>query len=135
MTPAELEAAYIDRIKQVGCLLLLTAEDAICLVGDCANANIRFLGVEAYRIHDNDVVQPALEYSNIRFGRTEKHGDTIKLTEFKRALRSEWTDDVDVFKHTEELIRAGAADGYSWYEVSLEDPTDDSLLFFRSIGA
>jgi len=66
VNPTELEAKYIDRIRRISCLLLLPSPDAKQLVDDLATAkDVRLLGVEAYRILDNEHKQP-LVLSNIR---------------------------------------------------------------------
>lgn len=89
-----------------------------------------FLGVEAFRLFADGGVQPAMEFSNISFGRVPmKPGDPE--FQFKRGLREPWNADVNALERSKTLIMKGAASGYSWYEVSLEDPATGELLFFR----
>ncbi len=131
MTATELEAKYAGRIKDVGSLRLLASDDAIHLLDDCANSEIHFLGVEAFRLFDDGGVQPAMEYSNISFGKIEEQDGKLEVTAFERSLRSPWTGDLAVYEKTKALIREGTSNGYSWYEVSIEDPNTNELLFFR----
>lgn len=135
MNAADLEAKYVDRIQRVGCLLLLTSDDAIRLIDDCATSQVRFLGVEAFRLFEGGGVQPAIGYSNISFGKIEEHDGKLEVTAFERTLRSPWAGDSAVYEKTKALIREGASNGYSWYEVSIEDPSTNELLFFRTISA
>jgi len=136
MTATELEQKYIDRIKNRHGILLLPADDAIKLIDDCSTTNVRFLGVEAFRLFENGGIQPAMEYSNISFGQVEQHDDgKLELKSFERDLRRLWKNDPKVLENTKALIREGAADGYGWYEVSIEDPATGDLLFFRALDA
>ena len=135
MNAAELEAKYMDRIKRVGGLLLLASDDALCLIDDCALSRVRFCGVEAFRLFDGGGVQPAMEYSNIGFGKVEERDGKLEVTAFERTLRSPWAGDSAVYEKTKALIREGTSNGYSWYEVSIEDPNTNELLFFRTISA
>lgn len=135
MNAIELEARYIHQIRCVNCLLLLPSTDAKRLVGDCASTeNVRLLGVEAYRVLDDERVQPGIEFSNISFGRVELIGGELKCTQFERGLREPWDSDPDVYDNTKKLIDAGIANGYPWFEVSIEDLDTNDLLFFREHG-
>ena len=131
MKATALENKYLDRITRSRSLLLIPATDAIELLEDCASADVRFLGVEAFRLFDDGGVQPAMTYSNISFGKLEEKDGKLELASFRRELRSGWRNDPEVLAHTRELIREGEANGYTWYEVSIEDPDTGELLFFR----
>jgi hypothetical protein len=131
MTATELEAKYVGHIREEGSLRLLASDDAIRLLDDCATSEIRFLGVEAFRLFNDGGVQPAMEYSNISFGKIEERDGKLEVTAFERSLRSPWAGDLAVYEKTKALIREGTSNGYSWYEVSVEDPNTNELLFFR----
>ncbi len=133
MNASELEQKYLSQIHRVGSVLLLPSEEAVRLLDDCLDSEIRFLGVEAFRLFPDGRIQPAMEFSNIRFGKVEESDGNPESVEFKRSLRSPWRADPTAIKRTKALILEGSSNGYSWYEVSLEDPTTDELLFFRSI--
>jgi len=132
MTSVELENKYLNRIKRVGSLLLLKSEDAIQLLDDCAKVKVRFLGVEAFRLFENEGVQPSMDYSNISFGKIEEHDGKLEVTSFQREINSAWNGNSAIFENTKKLIQEGAANGYSWFEVSIEDSATGELLFFRS---
>jgi hypothetical protein len=131
MTATELETKYVGYIKEVGSLRLLASDDAIRLLDDCATSEISFLGVEAFRLFDDGGVQPAMDYSNISFGKIEECGGKLEVTAFERTLRSPYAGDTSVYEKTKALIREGTSNGYPWYEVSIKDPNTDELLFFR----
>ena len=134
MNAAELEAKYIDQIQRVSCLLLLPADDAVQLVRSCASLDdVQLLGVEAYRILDDGRVQPAIEFSNLSFGQMEDDDGRLKLKIYERALRTQWKNLPNLFDATVRLIDDGKANGYAWYEVSIEDSATRELLFFRSL--
>lgn len=132
MNAIELERKYLGQVRRVGNLLLLTADEAIRLHDDCLNAEVRLLGVEAFRLFDDGGVLPAIEYSNVSFGNLQEQDGKAKF-EFKRGLRMPWNSDAAVIEHTKALIEEGSSNGYSWYEVSIEDSTTGEMLFFRSI--
>ena len=131
MNARELERKYIPLLRKVGGLLLLASADAVNLLDDSLNSEVKFLGVEAFRVFDNGSVQPTMEFSNIRFGKVEEIGGKLDVVEFKRGLQAPWLADPQVIQRTKALILEGTSKGYSWYEVSLEDPTTNELLFFR----
>jgi hypothetical protein len=131
LNATELEKKYLQRVSRTGSLLLLSAADAIELLDDLAKAGVTFLGVEAFRLFDDGGVQPAMEFSNISFGQTEKKDGKFQLTSFRRDLRSDWKNDPDALSRTKDLIQEGKANGYDWFEVSIEDPDTGELLFFR----
>jgi hypothetical protein len=133
MTAVELEKKYLNRIKRVGSLLLLKSEDAIQLLDDCAKVEVRFLGVEAFRLFENGSVQPSMDYSNISFGKIEENDGKLEVTSFERELHSVWKSNSAIFENTKQLIQEGTVNGYSWFEVSIEDLATDELLFFRSV--
>lgn len=135
MNVADLEAKYVDRIRRVGSLLLLTPDDAIRLLDDCALSRVRLVGVEAFRLFDGGGVQPGMEYSNISFGRVEERDRKLEVRAFGRALHSPRVDTTSVYERTKALIREGTLNGFSWYEVSIEDPDTNELLFFRASSA
>jgi hypothetical protein len=132
MNAAELESEHIEQIRRVGCLLLLPADDAIQLIRSCASSeDVRLLGVEAYRILDDAQVQPGIEFSNISFGQMENDGRRFKLKTFERGLRTPWENQTNLHDATVRLIDEGKANGYAWYEVSIEDLATREMLFFR----
>ncbi|MEM6820165.1 MAG: hypothetical protein AAF578_15405 [Pseudomonadota bacterium] len=130
MNATELEKKYLERVNRSGSLLLLSASDAVRLLDDLIRADARFLGVEAFRIFDDGGVQPAMEFSNISFGRIEEKDGEIRLKSFRRDLRDGWRNHPDTVSRTKDLIAEGQANGYDWYEVSIEDPDTGELLFF-----
>lgn len=121
---------YLKRLKRCGSLLLLSAADAVRLLDDLADANVRFLGVEAFRFLDDGRVQPAMEFSNISFGKVELKDGQVEVTSFRRDLRDGWKGDPAAISRSKDLIQEGQASGYDWYEVSIEDPGTGELLFF-----
>jgi predicted DNA-binding WGR domain protein len=131
LNATELEMKYLERVNRSGSLLLLPAADALQLIGDLADADARFLGVEAFRLFDDGGVQPAMQFSNISFGRVEQKDGAVKVKSFRRGLRDGWSNDPDALSRTKDLIQKGRASGYDWYEVSIEDPDTGELLFFR----
>lgn len=130
MTPSELEAKYLPHIRRVGGLRLLPTELVVRLLGECANVNVRLLGVEAFRLPEDGGVQPAMEFSNVSYG-TVEHNE--KGVEFKPELRmrTPWNSDPQALLHTQALLEEGSRNGYGWYEISLEDCESNELLFFR----
>jgi hypothetical protein len=126
MEPHELERKYQPHLKRVGGLLLLPAAQAVDLLEDAKGSAVLLRGVEAFRILDNDGIQPSLEFSNICYGTVDSGGA------FRAELRPRepWNNDPQLIAHTQELILRGAANGYGWYEVSLEDVSRECLLFF-----
>lgn len=131
----DLEATYIERVKRVGSLLLFASTDAARLLDDSRASDVRFLGVEAFRLLDGGGVQPSMDYSNISFGKVEEQDGKLAVTSFERGLRSEWQQNAEIVESTKALILDGAANGYDWYEVSLEDRATGELLFFRRFPA
>jgi hypothetical protein len=127
MNLRELESKYQPHLRRVGGLLLLPAEQAVNLLEDAKAARVQLRGVEAFRIFDDGGIQPSLEFSNTCYGTVSPDG------EFRPNLRRRqpWNTDPQLIDHTQELIRQGAANGYGWYEVSLEDVSTECLLFFR----
>jgi len=98
------------------------------LLDDCANADIRFLGVEAFRLFDDGGVQPAMEFSNISYGKVEQQAGRATFTpDF--GLREPWRTDPSALQNTRALVAEGAANGYAWYEVWLENPATEASLF------
>jgi len=134
MSPSEIEKKYGPKVRQIGSLLLLSTEHALSLLDDCSASPVRFLGVEAFRVYDDGGVQPAMEFSNISFGTLPPPG-TEETFEFKRGPRPGWKGNIDALLETKELIQRGALEGCTWYEVSLEDPETESLLFFGESNA
>ena len=133
MNAAELEKKYLSHIRNKQGVLLLPADEAICLLDDCTVSEVRLLGIEAFRLFPGGGIQPAMEFSNISFGKIEEVDEKLKCTELKRGLRTPWsTADPALIERTKALIRQGLESGYPWYEVSLEDPANGELLFFRA---
>jgi hypothetical protein len=60
----------------------------------------------------------------------EEKDERLQLKSFRRDLR--WERCADVLPRTKKLIQEGQANGYAWFEVSIEDPDTGDLLFFRS---
>ena len=131
MNATELEKKYLERVKRSGSLLLLPASDAVQLLDDLVCADARFLGVEAFSLFDDGGVQPAMEFSNISFGQIEEKDGEVRVKSFRRDLRDGWRNHPDAVSRTKDLIAEGQANGYDWYEVSIEDPDTGALLFFR----
>jgi hypothetical protein len=69
LTATELEQKYISHVRKVGAVLLLPSDEAIRLLDDCLDSDVRFLGVEAFRLFADGGIQPAMEFSNISFGK------------------------------------------------------------------
>ena len=90
----------------------MPAEEAIRLLGECADASVHLLGVEAFRLFDDGAVQPAIQFSNISYGTVERHNGEVEFKPDLR-LRSPWNVDPDAIQNTPALIAAGAAEGYS----------------------
>src|SRR4051794_17168426 len=134
-SPSDLEEMYVGRLKRVGSLLLLASADAMRLLDDSRASDVRLLGVEAFRLFDDGGVQPAMDFSNISFGKVEEQDGKLAVTSFERGLRSEWQQNTEVIESTKALILDGAANGFDWYEVSLEDRATGELLFFRRFRA
>jgi len=132
MNAAELERKYLPRIRNKRGILLLLADEAISLLDDCSASEVRLLGIEAFRLFPGGGIQPAMEFSNISFGTIEEVDGNLKCTELERALGSAWSTDSALIESTKALIRQGSESGYPWYEVSLEDPSNGELLFFRA---
>ena len=133
MTAAELEKKFLPHIRKAKGVLLLPCDEAIRLLDDCLDSEVQFLGVEAFRLFADGSIQPGMEFSNISFGKVQQIEGSLKCVEFKRGLRLPWNTDPAAIERTKSLIREGSSNGYSWYEVSLEDPTTNELLFMRSI--
>lgn len=131
MTARELELKWMSRVKQSGSLLLLHADDALALLDDCKKADVKFLGVEAFRMFGEGGVQPAMKYSNISFGEVIMKPDGPEVVHLKRGPCIPWDREIDFLELSKQLIRDGARNGFEWYEVSLEDPETGVLLFFR----
>jgi hypothetical protein len=129
MKPHDLERKYQPHLKRVSNLVLLPASEAINLLEDAKTSAVRLLGVEAFRISDDGGVQPSLEFSNVCYG-TAHHDGTQFRFEPELRPRDPWNKDPELLIHTQQLIRDGAAHGYAWYEVSLEDLSSERLLFF-----
>ena len=109
--------------------------DAKRLVGDIETTpGARLLGVEAFRMLDNRGIQPGIEFSNISFGQLEQDGDRIELKTYSRGLRAAWRAEQDFCDRVQKLIDGGIANGFDWYEVSVEDLATNELLFFRAYG-
>jgi hypothetical protein len=126
----QIENKYIDKIIQAGSILLLPVDDAIDLINDCEQNGLDLAGVEAFKLFDGGGIQPSMEFSNISFGKTEIVDGKIHLAEFKRTLRSGWEQKRNLFEETRILMKAGAQDGYKWFEVTINDPNSDGLMFF-----
>ena len=74
-----------------------------------------------------------MEFSNISYGKLEQQdGGTIFKPDF--GLREPWRTDPSALQNTRALVAEGAANGYSWYEVWLEDPETEETLFRGSNG-
>ena len=131
LNATELEKKYLKRVNRSGSLLLLPASDAVQLLDDLVCADARFLSVEAFRLFDDGGVQPAMEFSNISFGKIEEKDGEVRLKSFRRDLRDGWRNHPDAVSRTKDLIAEGQANGYDWYEVSIEDPDTGELLVFR----
>jgi hypothetical protein len=128
MNVVELERKYLPYVRRVGSLVLLPADEAIRLLQDCASTNVRFLGIEAFRVFDDGAVQPALSFSNISYGKVgEQDGKTDFTPDF--GLREGWFGDPTALQRSQDLIAKGTAEGYSWYEVHLENPATEEPLF------
>jgi hypothetical protein len=132
MNASDIERKWLYRVRQVSTLLLFTADDALALLNDCVGSDVLFLGVEGFRLLADGRVQPAMEFSNVSFGKVPRHAGEPEF-EFKRGLRQPWVADIDALEKTKALITEGSANGYDWYEVSLEDPVTGELLFFRAV--
>jgi len=127
MEPHDLERKYRPHLKRVSGLRLLPAAYALDLLEDAKAVAVRLLGVEAFRLFDDGGVQPSMDFSNVSFGTIDRGG------EFHPELRPRepWNTDPHLLNHTQELIREGAANGFEWFEVSLEDLSSERLLFFE----
>lgn len=132
MNARELEKKYLDRILNSGGLMLLPVSAVLELLDDLATANARFLGVEAFRVFDEGGVQPGMEFSNTSFGQIDEIDGKLQVTSLRRDLMPEWKNEPDVLSRSKEMVLKGQADEYDWYEVSIEDPDTDDLLFFRA---
>ena len=130
MDADKLEQKYLEYIRREGSILLLSSEYALQLLDDCEASDARFLGVEAFRLFDNGGIQPAMSYSNVSFGTAQDVEGELHV-ELGRRLHSAWIERSDAIKATKALIEKGTADGYPWYEVSLEHPQTGEPLFFR----
>jgi hypothetical protein len=130
MNSSELEAKYLPCVRRVSGVLLMPAAEAIRLLEDSQSANVKLIGVEAFRLLEGGGIQPAMEFSNISYGAIEEEGGKIEFNPDLR-LRTPWNSDPEALENTRILIAEGAANGYSWYEVSLEDLESNELLFFR----
>ena len=127
MEPHDLERKYQPYLKRVAGLRLLPAAYAVDLLEDAKAVAVRLRGVEAFRLFDDGGVQPSMEFSNVSFG-TIDHGGKFHA---ELRPRTPWNTDPHLVSHTQELIREGAANGFEWSEVSLEDPSSERLLFFE----
>ena len=133
MNAEELERRYLPYVRRVSGLVLLPADQVMRLLDDCTNADVRFLGVEAFRLFDDGGVQPAMEFSNITYGKIEQQeGQATFTPDF--GLREPWRTDPSALQNTRALVAEGAANGYSWYEVWLEDPATEAPLFRGANG-
>lgn len=135
MNAHELEQEFLPSLVVRNSLLLFEAPTARRLVSKCFEFGLPFLGIEAFRLFENGGVQPSMEFSNISFGRVEERAGQLQVTSFERQLRSEWAARNSVCADTLRLIEQGAAAGYGWFEVSIEDPDSNELLFFRVVEA
>ena len=118
MNSSELEAKYLPHVRRVSGLLLMPATEAVRLLQDCQSVNVKLVGVEAFRLPEGGGIQPAMEFSTISYGTVlEKNGEMNFNPDLR--LRTPWNSDPEALKHTQALIAEGAANGYSWYEVSL----------------
>ena len=126
-----LEEKYGPKLNTKQSLALLNAEDAISLLDDSKAVGLKLLGVEAFRLFPDGGIQPSIEFSNISFGKVEEKNDGPVFTGFKRKLRKSWSDSGNAFDESKDLIRRGLANGFAWYEVSLEDPETGKMLFFK----
>ena len=133
MNASELEEKYLPRIILKGGLFLLPWEIATNLLKDCLKCDIRFLGVEAFRIFEEGGIQPSMEFSNVCFGTAAESNGKLEFTPETR-LQTPWNIDPGALEKTLDLITEGAKNGYCWYEVSLEDPETNELLFFRRLA-
>jgi len=130
MNSSELEAKYLPYVRRVSGVLLLPAAEAIHLLEDSQSVNVKLIGIEAFRLPEGGGIQPSMEFSNISYGTVaEKDGETEFNPDLR--LRTPWNSDPEALENTRALIAEGVANGYSWYEVSLEDLESNELLFFR----
>ena len=131
MNAVMIENRYGPKLNTQHNLALLPAEDAISLLDDSKVLGLTLLGVEAFRLLPDGRIQPSMEFSNISFGKVEGREGRLVCTEFRRRLREPWHQSKDPFEESKALIRAGVANGFAWYEVSIEDPETGHLLFFE----
>lgn len=112
-----LERKYGGHVRRVGSLSLLPAEQALRLLDDIRDferdgaRSLRF-SVEAFRLLEGGGIQPAMAYSDPTPEARVQHGGVLAAT---RALVAE-----------------GAANGYPWYEVYVEDLATRECLGFDS---
>ena len=131
MNATMLEEKYGPKLNTKHSLALLMAEDAISLLDDSKAVGLKLLGVEAFRLLPDGRIQPSIEFSNISFGKiVDKQGDPV-FTGFKRKLRESWSSSENPFDESRALIHRGVANGFKWYEVSVEDPETGHMLFFK----
>lgn len=135
MNARDLEAEFLPSAVVKSSLILFESPVASRLVRKCFEAGLPFLGIEAFRLSDDGGVQPALEFSNISFGRVEENNNQLQLVSFERSLRQGWAHRTSLRDDTLRLIDEGTNEGYCWFEVSIEDPDTEELLFFRAVDA
>jgi hypothetical protein len=130
MTSRELEKQFLPLAIVRNSLILFEAAVAVQIVRRSFEEHLRFLGVEAFRIWDDGRVQPGLEFSNVSFGYVAERDGKLQIESFGRQPRSDQKAET-ACEDTLQLIAEGAKSGYGWFEVSIEDPITQELLFFR----
>jgi len=131
MTPHELEQTFSPKVRKLGGVRLLPANEAMKLLSAASSFDLQLVGVEAFKIHVDGNIEPSMEYSNICYGTVEEGADGVEFQPDLR-LRSPYNTSKNAVSETIQLIEVGSNNGFTWFEVTLFDKQANRLLFSSS---